>query len=124
MATLTLTKVFINRLDTGQAVSAQSDISRAREHSIAGSVRTYAGGRQRAVQQVGERGSFDVRLRMVSLSTVDLLRTWQGIPVQVRDARGQRFFGVYFKVPVVELRATGEYDVPLSVQLLTLVEGV
>lgn len=125
MATLNLTKVWVNRLDTGEAVSAQSDRKRAREHSMAGDVRTYAGGRQRAISQEGERGTFDVTLVRVTPADIETLRAWQGIPVQVRDHRGQRFVGVFFAVPVVEQRDdVNAYDVPLSLRIVTVVEGV
>lgn len=124
MATLNLTKVWVNRLDTGEAVSAQSAIGRNRSHSMDGEVRTYAGGRQRAITAAGERGTFEVTLRLLPQTTIDVLRSWIGIPVQIRDARGQRFFGVYFDVPVDEHRAPADYDVPLSLRIVTAVEGV
>lgn len=119
-----LTKVWINRLDTGAAVSAQSDIQRARSHSVEGEVSTWAGGRQRATMVQGERGQFNVTLVMVSLSTVDTLRSWVGTPVQVRDARGQKFLGTFFVVPIKERREVDLYDVDLSVSTLTVTEGV
>ena len=124
MATLILDRVWVNRLDSGQAVSAQSGTDRARSHAMDGEVRTYAGGRQRAYTTVGERGQFEVTLRMVSQATIDVLRSWIGVPVQVRDARGQRFVGIYFEVPVSELRSAAFYDVRLSVRTLTVAEGV
>lgn len=124
MAVLTLTKVWVNRLDNGAAVSAQSGIARSRQHSVDGEVSTWAGGRQRASIADGERGQFAVTLRLLPLSTVDLLRTWAGIPVQVRDARGQRFFGTFFAVVVNENRETTLYDVDLTLLTLTVTEGV
>ncbi len=125
MATLTLTKVWFNRLDTGEAVSAQSAPQRSRSHGQAGEVRTYAGGRQRAFTTAGEQGQFEVTLRLLTASTVDVLRSWIGLPVQVRDHRGQRFFGVFFAVPVVEhLDNLNAYDVAIVVKTVTAVEGV
>ena len=124
MATLTLTKVWVNRLDTGEAVSAQSTPERSRSHGLAGEVRTYAGGRQRAIAVAGEQGQFNVVLRFVSLTTVDTLRSWIGIPVQIRDHRGQRFFGVFFDVPVTEHRSPADYDVTLSLRVVSVAEGV
>lgn len=124
MATLNLSKVWVNRLDSGEAVSAQSAIARNRSHSMAGEVRTYAGGRQRAVTTVGERGQFEVTLRLLSQATIDVLRSWIGIPVQIRDGRGQKFRGVFFVVPPVEHRATADYDVTLTLSTITAAEGV
>lgn len=124
MAVLNLTRVWVNRLDNGAAVSAQSGITRTQQHSVEGEVSTWAGGRQRASIAEGERGTFGVTLRLLSLSTVATLRAWKGVPVQVRDARGQRFFGIFFGVEVKENRETNLYDVELTVQTLTVTEGV
>lgn len=123
MATLTLTRVWVNRLDTGDAVSAQSAVGRTREHSLAGAVRGYAGGRQRAVVQAGERGKFELTLRFLPATTVELLRSWIGVPVQIRDHRGQRFSGVFFAVPIVEHRSPLDYDVALALQTITVTDG-
>lgn len=124
MATLQLDRVWIHRLDTAEAVSARSGTDRARSHDMDGEVRTYAGGRQRAFTKAGERGQFGVTLRLVTQPTIDVLRSWQGIPVQVRDHRGQRFVGVYFGVDVGERREVSYYDVRLTIRTLTAPEGV
>lgn len=124
MAVLTLTKVWLNRLDNGASVAAQSGIARSRNHSVDGEVSTWAGGRQRASLSDGERTGFGVTLRLLTLPTVDLLRTWIGVPVQVRDARGQKFFGVFFAVDVKEQREASLYDVDLQVRTITVTEGV
>jgi len=123
MAVLALSKLWVNRMDNGQAVSAQS-AGRGRNHDQAGEVRTYAGGRQRSVTIAGERGQFSFRLLDVSLATVELLRTWIGADVQVRDHRGQRFFGVFFGVNIVEYKDPSFYDVAIVLRTVTVVEGV
>lgn len=123
MASVTLTKLWINRLDTGEAVSAQSG-GRAVSYEDAGEVRTYAGGRQRSITQEGERGAFAFVLRDVPLATVDKLRTWKGLAVQVRDHRGQRWFGVFRTVTPAEHKDPNLYDVALTVQTITAAEGV
>jgi hypothetical protein len=120
VAILTLTRVWVNRIDTGEAVSAQSGIDRTREHSIVGEVRTYAGGRQRAVTQAGEQGQFQVTLRFLPFATVEKLRTWIGVPVYIRDARGQSFAGVFFTVPVTEHRSPLDYDVTINLRTITV----
>lgn len=120
VAILALTKVWLTRLDSGISVSAQSGVDRAREHSIAGEVRTYAGGRQRAVSQAGEQGKFSVTLRFLSFATVETLRSWIGVPVFVRDARGQSFTGVFFTVPITEHRSPLDYDVTIDLRTVTV----
>lgn len=124
MAVLNLTRVWVNRLDNGAAVSAQSGIARSRQHTVDGEVSTWAGGRQRASTAEGERGQFGVTLRLLPLSTVETLRTWVGVPVQVRDARGQRFFGIFFGVEIKENREATLYDVEIALLTLTVTEGV
>jgi hypothetical protein len=125
MATLTLTKVWINRLDSGAAVSAQSLPERARSRSMAGEVRGYAGGRQRSFTQLGLRGVFEFGLVLVSLATVELLESWIGVPVLVRDHRGQAFTGVFYDVPATGHRDdVNAYDVTLSLRLVTAPDGV
>jgi hypothetical protein len=124
MAVLTLTRVFVNLLATGAAVSAQSGIQRARSHDVAGQVRTYASGRQRAVSTAGERGVFTFAMVDVSLATVEILRGWVNQAVQVRDARGQRFFGVFFGVVVGEARDATLYNVAIDLRVVTTAEGV
>ena len=122
MAVLTLSMLWINRLDNGAAISAQS-ADRGRTHDQAGEVRTYAGGRQRAVTIAGERGQFTFRLAYVTLATVELLRSWVGADVQVRDHRGQRFVGVFFGVTIAEYKDPTSYDVAIVLHTVTVVEG-
>jgi len=125
MATLTLDRVWINRLDSGEAISAQSAPGRARSSSKDGEVRTYAGGRQRSITQAGVRGRFEVTLVQVTFADLARLESWMGVPVQLRDHRGQWFTGVFFEVPAVEHRDNRDrYDVPLSLRTITTPEGV
>lgn len=129
MAALTLDRVWVNRLDSGEAVSAGS-WDRSQNYEKPGEVRNYAGGRQRAISTPGERGTFAFTLRKVPLPAVNTLRAWKGLPVQVRDHRGQRWFGVFFSVGVMEPLVppgpvTGYwYDVALTLRTITAVEGV
>lgn len=129
IATLLLDRVWINRLDTGEAVSAKS-WDRSQSYAMDGDVVAFAGGRQRAVSVEGEQGSFSVTLRGVSLETVDTLRSWKGLPVLARDHRGQQWTAVFFTVtPIEPLVAPGAtaaywYDVALTLRTITAAEGV
>lgn len=124
MATLTLTKVWVNVLATGQAVSGFST-DRGEELDLQGGVRTYAGGRRRAYTTPGDIGTFDFTLRHMTKADVDTLKSWRGILVQVRDHRGQRFIGIYRKVKPVEVTAKiNLYDVVLQLETVTFVDGV
>lgn len=125
MTILLLPKVFINRLDTGEYVSAFSAPARTRSKEITGDVRQYAGGRQRSYSQVGVSGMWTARLRDLTLSTVETLEGWMGREVQVRDHRGQLFNGVFYSVPVDEHKgAPTLYDVTLTFKFITVPSGV
>lgn len=124
MTILTLSKFWINRMDTGDAVSGYSDPDRSREHTIDGEVSTYAGGRQRAIHVKGERGTYSFTLKELTLADVETLREWIGALVQVRDHRGQRYVGTYFGVSIGEVRLSLVYEVSISLQMLSVVEGV
>lgn len=125
MATLILPKVFINRIDTGEYVSAFSAPGRTRVKEITGEVRQYAGGRQRSFSQVGTSGQWACKLRDLTLSTVETLEEWMGREVQIRDHRGQLFNGVFYSVPVEEHKAAPTlYDVTLTFRLITVPAGV
>ncbi|MGW5556846.1 hypothetical protein ACWER9_06440 [Micromonospora sp. NPDC003944] len=129
MAMLLLDRVWINRLDTGEAIAAGS-MDRSQQYEQDGEVTTFAGGRQRAIAIEGERGTFGVTLRKLSLATVEKLREWKGIAVLVRDHRGQQWTGVFFVVtpsepPVAPGPTAGYwYDVALTVRTITASEGV
>lgn len=124
MAVLTLTRLWINRLDTGEGIAAYSGVDRDYGAEAAGEVRTYAGGRRRSVAQEGKRQSFSFTARDVSLATAQLLEEWIGYPVQVRDTRGQRFVGVFFGVKRAEARDPEHYDVGITLEGVTITEGV
>lgn len=124
MTILTLTKLWINRMDTGDAISGYTDPGRSREHTVDGEVRTYAGGRQRAITVKGEKGQFEFMVKELTLVDVETLREWIGALVQVRDHRGQRYVGSYFAVSIEEVRTALLYTVAISLQMLTVAEGV
>lgn len=124
MATLTLDRIWVNRWDTGQAVSGQSARDRGEAYSVDGEVRTYGAGRQRSITTQGEHGTYTFKLRMLSRANVELLRAWKGIAVQVRDHVGRRFVGVYRAVEISEY--TGDptiFDVAINLQTVSVDES-
>lgn len=116
MATLTLTRLWVNLVATGAAITAGSLPGRAVANVQAGEVRTFAGGRQRAITRAGVQGTYDVTLRLVPRADVDTLKSWIGQPVQVRDNLGRLLVGVYFGVPEIERKGQTLFDVALSVK--------
>lgn len=124
MATLVLDKVWINRLDTGEAVAAWSQ-GRQQSHSDDGEVREYAGGRFRSITRVGEAGRFAFSLVQVAVTDVDTLRAWKGVAVAVRDNRGRRFLGVYYGIGIDESKSQPSvYNVSLDLRTITVDETI
>lgn len=90
-----------------------------------GEVRTYAGGRQRAVTREGEKSSYSFVLQDVTLAQRDTLRSWFGQAVQVRDHRGQIFRGIILEAGVVERPYDLDlYEISVTLHSTTVPEGV
>lgn len=124
MAALTLTKLWVNLIPDGTAVSAYST-DRSRADQSDGEVRTYAGGRRRSVTSEGVGTEFAFTMRLLTLTEVETLISWIGETVQVRDHRGQRFFGSFFSVTPVELaHEPGLWDARIQLQTVTYDEEV
>lgn len=124
MATLALTKTFVNLVATGEAVSAQTGRPRSEQYEMTGQVRTYAGGRRRSITSVGEVGKYAFRMVLVPRTSVDLLRDWAGQLVQVRDHVGRKFVGVYYGISIDELVAESTWNIAIDLTVVTADEGV
>lgn len=131
MATLTLDRLWLNLMSTGEGIASKHKSMPDELWNNEGDVRTYAGGRQRAVSVEGEVGTFSFVLLEVNNATWDKLRSWKTLAVQVRDMRGRRFFGVFFSVtkartyPIdLPICALGPiYDVAVTLRVVTMDEG-
>jgi hypothetical protein len=125
MTSLTLNKLWINRLDTGEAISAPTERgSRSQKWTNGLEVRQYANGRNRSIGTTGEQGAISYKLLLISQATYEQLRTWKGIAVQVRDHRGQKWFGVFGEVDVDEYLPSGLYSATVTLLVITATEGV
>ena len=115
MATLTLTKTFINLMTTGASVAAYRNASDDDTQAMTGRVSTYAGGRQRAITQAGVQSQWKVPLRQVTAADVETLRSWMGQTVLVRDNRGRKAWGIILEVPRAPWKEQLDtYDVDLT----------
>jgi hypothetical protein len=124
MASLLLTRVWVNLLATGAAVAAQST-ERSREYKKKVEVRTYAGGRQRAVTADGAPTQFAFTLRLLTWTQVETLISWIGLPVQVRDHRGTRYFAVFDAVVPIEVpNESTLWDAQVTARSVYAAEGV
>ncbi len=121
---LTLDRLWLNRTDTGEAISARSGDDRPTGYAVDGEVRTYAGGRRRAITTAGTKGSVQRTLEAIDLATADRLKGWLGLHVQMRDHRGQRWFGVFLSVDVREYKDPGLYSAAISLETTSADEGV
>ncbi len=129
MAQVQLTKLWLTNVVTGEMLGAQSDPDRSQTYAVAGQVRTYAGGRQRAVGSVGASGAWKFTLVQLTLTQTLTLRTWMeaGVTVLARDHRAQSMYGTYFQVEVGEVKGIGAnttYTAALELQQVDVVEGV
>jgi hypothetical protein len=124
MATLNLTKAFVTLVASGVSVSGQTARGRAEDYKTPGEVRTYAGGRRRAVTSAGELGTYSFTLLLVPRATVETLRAWAGQTVQVKDHKGRRLFGVYHALSVVEIVSRSTWHVSIDLSVVTATEAV
>lgn len=122
MVVLTLTKLWINLLATGDSLSATTN-ERGLQVESAGEVRTYAGGRRRFIAREGVSVTFTVTLRNLTLTQVQTLQGWVGQAVQIRDHRGQLFNAVYTGVRVSEYKSL-RYDATIEAHTITVADGV
>lgn len=124
MPTLNLNKMWLNRMDTGQAIAAASGRERATGYSMEGSVRTYASGRRRAVSTAGLRVQVQRSLVAIDFDTKELLVSWLGSFCQLRDHRGNKWFGVFFEVDVREYMRPDLYAATITLDVVTTEEGL
>lgn len=120
MATLILTRLWLNLVATGAAVSGYSLPGRGVDYAMDGAVATYAGGRQRSITRQGVHGTYGVTLVLMTRADITTLRGWMGQAVQARDDRGRVFVGVFVDVPEVERQGIPDkFDVPLTLRLVS-----
>jgi hypothetical protein len=124
MVALVLQKLWLTRLDTGASISGASGRDRATGYAMDGDVRTYASGRRRAVSTVGVKTEVTRTMVALDYTTKELLITWLGVNVQMRDHRGNKWFGVFYAVGVDEYMRSDLYSATITLLTTTTVEGV
>ena len=124
MPTLTLTKLWVNLVSTGASISGESNRGKQWTVGMDTSVDTYASGRQRAKSVAGVKRQIPYSLMAVTLPTREYLETWLGENVQVRDVRGQKWFGVFADLAVTEYMRPDLYAVGFTLLGVTVDEGV
>lgn len=124
MAVLTLRALWLNRVDTGEAITGASGRDRDTSYSTDSTVRTYASGRRRAITVAGVKSEVSRSLVAINLATAERLVSWLDVQVQMRDHRGQKWAGVFHAVEVGEYMDPGLYSATVTLQVVTTVEGV
>lgn len=129
MATVTLDRLWVLNRVTGELVSALTDPSRDQSWSVAGAIRTYAGGRQRGISTAGLAGQWSMTLVECNLTTFQQFRNWmgQGVTVLLRDHRGQSMNATFFGVDAEEIigsGATAVYKLKINFLRVDVVAGI
>lgn len=118
-------RMWLTNVVSQEHLGARTEPNRERTDSVRGEIRTYAGGRQRAVGSVGASSGWRFTLVQLGLTEVNVLRTWMesGVTVFAKDHRGQSMYGTFFEVLSAE---TGYllYSAAITLQHVDVVEGV
>lgn len=123
MAAVKLHYTWVTLLSTGQSVKAYTARERTHGREREGEVRRLAGGRFRGIGTLGVRRTQQFTLRDVEQADLDLLESWIGQTVLVRDKRGRRMFGVYWEVSYND-RMSKYFDVGINLIEVSYEEGV
>lgn len=99
---------------------------RERSASLDGEVRYYAGGRARVITSPRDERTYPLTLQWLTVAEVDLLLSWRGRVLLLRDGLGRRVFGTFFAVPTTDRYLVGGWRSTTSLTFteLTYVEGV
>ncbi len=130
MTSVQYTRFWMTNTVTLDQIGCYSAPDRDQSHTVKGEVRTYAGGRQRAVGSIGSASTWRVTLLELTLAQVETLKAWQsqGVTVFARDHRGQALYATYFEVGVGENASqtvgAATYSVAVVLQRVDVVEGV
>lgn len=125
---VTYDRMWLTNVVTQEMLGARTGQgSRSRIHAVKGEIRTYAGGRQRAVGSVGSSGSWAFTLMQLTLAQTETLLVWleSGVTVFAKDWRtpGQSMYGTFFEVAIDEETFT-TYSAGITLQAVDVVEGV
>jgi len=121
---LSLTQLWVNLMSTGEGIAGASNRGKTQDYSVPGEVKTFANGRRRSVTVAGQVRVIPFSFVALDLTTKLKLESWAGQTVQVRDLRGQKWFGSFYSVSTSEFLRHDLYACTFSLESTTVVEGV
>jgi hypothetical protein len=133
VALIQLTRMWLTSVVTAESFGWYTAPDRGQSYTVRGEIRTYAGGRQRAVGSTGTAGHWSFTLVELTLDDIAQLREWlsSGVTVFARDHRGQSMYGTFFDVAVSEVIPAILYTDPnnrfragITINQVDVVEGV
>ena len=92
---------------------------RDRSADLDGEVRYYAGGRARVITSAKDARTYPLTLQWLTVTDVDLLTSWRGRVLLLRDGLGRRVFGTFLAVATSDRYIVGGWR---SVAQLTFTE--
>jgi len=87
--------------------------------NLDGDVRYYAGGRARVITSARDARTYPLTLTQLTVADVDLLTSWRGRVLLLRDGLGRRVFGTFLSVATADRYLVGGWR---SVATLTFTE--
>jgi len=99
---------------------------RGRNTARAGEIRQYAGGRTKVITTAARTATFALTLQLLTDADVDLLESWQGRLLLLRDGSGRREVGTILACDVTDYYdADGTlHNVTLNLTAVTYDESV
>lgn len=124
MASVDLDRAWLHRTDDLSVYVSAFSADWNDVETVAGEVRTYAGGRMRIVSRPRRQQTLSVTLRYVPLADIDTLRDWAGDVLMLRDKRGRKLYGTFFTSTVKDLKGVAYADVEFTFSQVTYIEAV
>ena len=125
------TKTWITDTVTQAQVSGQVEAPASPAYGVRGEIRSYVGGRQRAIGRAGTSGTWSFRMLELLAGSVSLLEQWMaaGTTVFARNHLGDSMYGVFFAVEPVPVKAaapgpSAAWSVTIELRMVDVVEGL
>lgn len=115
MASVTLDRMWVHDATDLDTYLTFYTSDRSEDRTLAGTVRTYANGRQRIITSTGSSRTLPVTFPLVTSSELTQLEAWRGTMLMFRDHRGRLFFGTFFGLSITDHNDRSGYSVTLTI---------